>query len=73
MLSDFFDYCLFLTPNGSLVQVFCEFPVIVLRDVNTLKQGDIVVVSSVHYNPNGEVVFLVQDAYYYAKHFAPLL
>jgi len=36
MLSDVADSCLFVTPNGAIVQVYCEFHVMVLTDVHTL-------------------------------------
>ena len=69
MLSEVTDSCLFLSPNGNLIEVFCEFQVIALRDVHRLSQGDIVQVASVRYDAEGRIIFLIEGEYYFAHHF----
>lgn len=69
MLTDVVDSCLFLTPNGTLLEVFCEFKVLVKHDVHVLKQGDIVMVSAVRHDNMGNIIFSVNSEYYYSSHF----
>jgi hypothetical protein len=73
MLSDVADSCLFVTPNGAIVQVYCEFHVMVLTDVHTLWQGQVVAVSAVCYDQHENTIFYIQGHYYYSHHFVLIL
>ena len=64
MLNDVVDSCLFLTIRGALIEVYCDFEVLVLQDVHVLNQGEVVLVSGVRYTKTGEVIFLIQGELY---------
>jgi len=73
MLHEVADSCLFLTSDGNLIEVFCEFKVIALRDVHHLSEGDVVQVSAVRYDAFGRIIFLINGEFYYASHFCLLV
>jgi hypothetical protein len=55
-----------ITWNNILKKVFCPFEVLVIKDIGSLKIGDLVFVEAVKVDLNLKTIFMIDNqAYYY--------
>ena len=60
--------CFFVGRMG-LFYVYCDFPVICLEDIGSLKKGDRVWVNAVVSSQSGKIVYLIAGSYYFHHYF----
>jgi hypothetical protein len=65
--------CLFVSEKGQLMLLICPFAVRAYYDLDGIAGGDIVLVTSVLSSIKGELVFQINNQFYYAYHFLLLL
>lgn len=73
-LAELLKYCsskrLYVVPhNNKLTQLFCPFQVVVLRDIGSLKKGDVVLVDEVKVTLELKTVFIVERRAYFYYYF----
>lgn len=69
-MQDSIENCLYVTAQGELLQLFCQYQVICINDVHKLKKGDLLWVEAVLMARDGQVVYQIEGEYYYHSHFA---